>query len=196
MTTSSSPTSELDAVNLMLQVIGESPLSSLSDSTVVYSVTAQQILNEVSRAVQTRGWHFNIEKSFPLLPNLTTKEILVPLNCLRVDTVVPDDGVDAVHRGTRLYDRQNHTYQFNKGLKVDMVVFLPFEELPETARYYIAVKAARVFQARTVGSDALYQFTAVDERDAHVAFKKAEGTNADHNILNDSWSVQRILQRR
>jgi len=195
MTTSTTPTSELEAVNLMLSAIGESPLSSLSDTTVVDAVLARNILSEVSRAVQSDGWHFNTETAFPLLPDFTSKEINVPANCLRVVTVYPDEEVDAVHRGKRLYDRKNHTYQFSKGLKVDMVVVLPFEELPETARRYIAVQAARVFQGRSVGSDTLHAFTALDERNALVALKRAEGVTGKHNILTDSWSVARILQR-
>lgn len=195
MTTVTTPTTELEAVNLMLSVIGESPLSNLTDITVVDAVLARQVLSEVSRAVQSKGWHFNTEAAFPLMPDATTKEIKVPPNCLRVVTVTPDYQVDAVHRGTRLYDRQNHTYEFSKTIKVDMVVVLPFDEMPETARHYIAVRAARVFQGRTVGSDTLYAFTDKDEKDALVALKKAEGVTGKHNMLTDSYSVSRILQR-
>lgn len=194
MTTSTTPTTELEAVNLMLSVIGESPLSSLNDSTVVDAVLARNILSEVSRAVQTKGWHFNIEKAFPLLPDAYTKEISVPTNCLRVVTVYPTQDVEAVHRGQRLYDRANHTYQFAKTVKVDMAVALPFDELPETARHYIAIRAARVFQARSVGSDTLYAFSDKDEKDALVALKKAEGVTGKHNIFNGG-STSRILER-
>ena len=195
MTTATTPTSELDAVNLMLSVIGESPISSLLDTAVVDAVLAKQILSEVSRTVQSPGWHFNIEKKFPLIPDAITGEIKVPLNCIRVDTVYPDEDTDAVHRGTRLYDRRKHTYIFTKTLNVDMVVVLPFDELPETARHYVAVRASRVFQARVVGSEALYSFSAEDEKEARRSFKKAEGATADHNMLTDSWSVARTLQR-
>lgn len=195
MTTAVTPTTELEAVNLMLSVIGESPISSLSDVGLVDAVQARQILSEVSRAVQSKGWHFNTETDYPLSRELYTDNINVPANCLRVDTTGPDEGTDVVQRGTRLYNRTDHTYAFTKDLKVSMVVLLPFDELPEPARYYIAVRAARVFQARTVGSDTLYQFTAKDEQDANVAFKKAEGDTADHNILTGSTSVSRILRR-
>jgi hypothetical protein len=195
MTTSTTPTTELEAINLMLSVIGESPLSSLDDTTVVDAVLARQVLSEVSRTVQTTGWHFNTEIAFPLLPEVPSSEIPVPPNCLRVQTVYPDDLTDAVHRGSRLYDRLNHTYQFSKGLKVDMVVLLPFDELPETARHYIAVRAARVFQGRTVGSETLHAFSQEDETRARAALKKAEGVTGKHNALSDSWSVNRIIQR-
>lgn len=195
MTTVTTPTTELEAVNLMLSVIGESPLSSLTDVGLVDAVLARQVLSEVSRTVQSTGWHFNTETDYPLTPELFTGFIQVPLNCLKVDTTGVDRDVDVVHRGTRLYDRTNHTYAFTKSLKATLVLVLPFDELPETARYYIAVRAARVFQARTVGSDTLYQFSAKDEQDARLAFKKAEGNTADHNILTGSVSVSRILRR-
>jgi hypothetical protein len=77
-----------------------------------------------------------------------------------------------------------------------MVVVLQFDELPETARHYVSVRAARVFQARTVGSQLLYSFTDKDERDALVSLKRAEGVTGKHNILSGSYSVSRILQRR
>lgn len=195
MTTIVTPTTELEAVNLMLDVIGESPISTLENSAVVDAVKAKAVLSEVSRAVQTKGWHFNTEKGFELVPTVFEKEIIVPANCLRIDTVYPDGGIDAVHRGTRLYDRRRHTYQFDKSVKADMVVNLQFEELPEAARRYIAIRAARVFQSRMVGSESLYQFTAEDERDARADLKKAEGITGDYNILTDSWAVRRVIDR-
>src|SRR5690606_10721927 len=131
-----------------------------------------------------------------LVPTAFDKEIILPGNCLRVDTVGFDKGVDVAQRGNRLYDRQKHTYKFDKSLTVDMVVLLPFEELPEAARYYIAVRAARVFQARSVGSESLYQFTAQDEQLALVDLKKAEGVTGDHNMFTGSWSVAKMLNRR
>lgn len=179
----------------MLMVIGESPINSLNSPAVVDAVTAQAVLSEVSRAVQSTGWHFNTEENYRLLPTAFEKEIQVPANCLRVSTSGPDKGADVVHRGSRLYDRKRHTYKFDKGITVDMVLLLPFNELPETARYYITIRAARTFQARTVGSEALYQFTAQDEHLALSALKKAEGVTGNHNMFTDSWSVARVLTR-
>lgn len=195
MTTSVTPTSELEAVNLMLAVIGESPINTLNPPAVADAVIAQATLSEVSRAVQTPGWHFNIEEDFTLTPTAFEKEIQLPANCLRVSPTGPDKGADVAQRGNRLYDREKHTYQFTKPIKVNMVVLLPFDELPEAARYYIAVRAARVFQARTVGSDALYQFTAQDEAQALSSLRAAEGITGDYNMFTDSWSVAKILQR-
>jgi hypothetical protein len=196
MSTVLTPTTELEAINTILSVIGESPISSTSEiSSVADAVTAQSILSEVSRQVQTKGWHFNTDKEITLSPDTYSGEITVPTNCLRVDSSGADREVDVVHRGTKLYDRKNHTYNIAKQLVVDMVVLLPFTELPQAARHYITIKAARIFQSRTVGSDALYQFTTLDERDAMIDLKKAEGITGDYNILTGNPTVFRSLRR-
>jgi len=189
MATVLTPTSELEAVNTILSVIGESPISSLQEGAAVAdAVLAQTTLSEVSRQVQTKGWHFNTDKGIKLLPS-SEGSIILPGNCLRVDSVADDFGVDVAQRGNRLYNRTTHTYTFDGEIQVDMVVLLPFDELPQAARHYITVKAARVFQSRTVGSDALFQFSSVDERDALLDFKRAEGVNGDYNILTGNPTV-------
>ena len=196
MSTVLTPTSELEAINTILSVIGESPISSLSDiSSVADAVTEQSIVSEVSRQVQTKGWHFNTDKEITLSPDTYSGEITVPSNCLRVDSTTDDREVDVVNRGSKLYDRRNHTYKLNKQIKVDMVVLLPFTDLPQAARHYVTIKAARIFQSRTVGSEALYQFTATDERDALIDLKKAEGVTGDYNILTGNPTVFRSLRR-
>lgn len=194
--TAVTPTTELEAVNLLLDVIGEAPISNLENSAVVDAVKARAVLSEVSRATQQKGWHFNTEIDYELVPTVYEKEIILPGNCLRVDTTKAQRDFDVVQRGNRLYDRKNHTYKFDRSLKVDMVILLPFEELPEVARYYISIRAARVFQARTVGSEALYQFNAQDETLALNDLKRAEGITGDYNMFSGSWSVAKILHRR
>ena len=47
-------TTELEAINTMLSVIGESPVNTVDGSGVVDAVLARQILHEVSRHVQSR----------------------------------------------------------------------------------------------------------------------------------------------
>ncbi len=84
---------------------------------------------------------------------------------------------------------------FDKSIPGEMVTLLPFTQLPQTARQYIAVRAARVFQSRAVGSDLLFQFTARDEVEAHIELKRSEGITGDYNILSGSYSVARSLER-
>ena len=189
-----SPTTELEAINTMLSTIGEAPISTVEDSGVIDAVMARQILGSVDREGQARGWHWHTDKGYPLNPN-QEGECELPNGVLRCDTVTPDDQIDVVVRGKRLYDRRNHTYQINKVVRVDMVTQLPFEELPEAARQYITIRASRIFQERVLGSIELSRFSTIDETRALVTLKEMEADTADYNILSDNYSVFRVLDR-
>jgi hypothetical protein len=187
-------TTELDAVNIMLGTIGESPINSIeAASGVSDAIIARQILNEVSIQTQEEGWHFNVETNFVLTPAFPSKEIFVPDNCIEVDA--EDTRVDVAIRGNRLYDRINHTFAFEKDIKCNVVLLLPFEDLPQAARHYITIRAARVFQQRVVGSQVLGAFTEKDEMRARMALRRYESKTADYNILTGNYSVMRILDR-
>ena len=62
-------TTKLEAINTLLSNVGEAPVNSLSGSLTSDVRLAQNILDEVSRDVQSAGWHFNTEKEVPLAPN-------------------------------------------------------------------------------------------------------------------------------
>lgn len=187
---------ELEAVNIMLTTIGESPVSSLSGSESTVDVAlATQILREVTVQVQETGWHFNTERNWVMFPVSGTNEIFLPANCVQIDSSGPDVNFDVTMRGNRLYDRTGHTFYFTKSVTVDMILLLDFTEIPQAARHYISIRAARVFQQRMVGSDTLAAFTAKDELMARASLKKLDSNNADYNILSGSWSVARTLSR-
>lgn len=195
MATSTSPTSELDALNLMLSVIGEAPLSSLADTQFsADAIIAKQVLDEVNRSTQNHGWHFNTDIKVKLTPAGAEGNLFLPANCLRVDTVAESAHIDVVQRGNRLFDRVKRTFTFTEPVYVDMVLLFDFSEIPQAARQYIAVSSARKFQERVVGSDILFQFSARDEQVAWRELVRAEGLNGDYNFLT-SWSAQRVLQR-
>lgn len=192
-----SMTSELDAINIMLGTIGESPINSLDAATgVVDAVTARAILSEVSVQVQEEGWHFNTEYEFVLTPALGTNEIYVPANTIEVDASAYDrNDIDVAIRGNRLYDRKNKTFQFQQDIKADLTILLEFNELPQAARHYITVRAARVFQQRVVGSDTLGSFSEKDEARALRSMRRYESKTADYNILTGNYSVMRTIDR-
>lgn len=192
-----SMTSELDAINIMLGTIGESPINSLDAATgVVDAVTARAILSEVSVQVQEEGWHFNTEYEFVLTPSLDTKEIYVPANAIEVDASTYDrNDIDVAIRGNRLYDRKNKTFQFQQDIKADLTILLEFNELPQAARHYITVRSARVFQQRVIGSDTLGSFSEKDEARALRSMRRYESKTADYNILTGNYSVMRTIDR-
>lgn len=182
------PMTELEAVNTILEVIGESPISALEVAGLGEAAIARNLLHKTSRAVQMVGWHFNAETDYTL--SLTAdKEIPVPANTLKVDTTREYADYDVTQRGSRLYNKGTKSFTFDKPLKVDIVFFLPFEDLPEAARYYITVRAARIFQDRFLGDDGIHTYTTQDEESALADLKDAEGGSGDYNFFTDSLSV-------
>lgn len=194
MTTTYSPMTELEAVNQILATIGETPINSLTASGSVDVALAVQLLHTTSRAVQAQGWHFNTEKEYTLPLDVDSK-IAVPGNVLELDTSTVDSTYDVTRRGGFLYDREDHTFIFDRALKLDITWFLPFEDIPQSARNYITVRAARIFQDQQVGAQILHAFSQKDEEDALAIFKASEGEEGDYNILWDNYSVASVLER-
>ena len=65
-------TSELDAVNTMLAVIGESPVDSITEATQANVDMAVATLRETAREVLTMGWRFNTEFGYQIAPESAT----------------------------------------------------------------------------------------------------------------------------
>ena len=185
-------TSELDAVNTLLASVGESQINTLEISGMADVAAARDTLNEVSREVQTVGWHFNSEDEYPLARDNANK-ITLPNNALRV--VVTGSDLAIAQRGLRLYDKTNHRDTFEKDLTAYIVFCLSWDELPQVARHYITVRASRIFQARTLGSDTQYRFSEKEERDAEKALQEAEGESGNYNMFSGSYSVTAIMER-
>lgn len=186
---------ELEAVNLMLSAIGESPINDLDADPTSDAAIAVSLLRDTSREVQERGWHFNSESEFPLAPD-ESGFVFLPLNVARVD-ISPRyrfDFPDIVQRGLQLYDRSNRTLVFTKELKVDLVLYLDWESLPPAAKRYISLRAARIFAARVLGDQNTVGYSAMDEMEAKALLMSAETDTADYSIL-DKWEVGRSLRR-
>lgn len=80
------------------------------------------------------------------------------------------DRHDVVQRGTRLYNRAEHSYTFSGPVTATTIsILLPFEEVPEAFRWYVTVRSARKFQDKTVGADGLHFFHAEDEAQARAS---------------------------
>lgn len=194
MATLLTPTTELEAVNVCLANIGESPVSAITGDITVDAALARDLVRQVTREVQAHGFYWNTEINYTLIPN-TSDNLVLPANILSIDTVDKDKDKDLVARGRLLYDRRNHTYSFTEKVTVDMVVALGFEELPEICRRYIAVRSARIYQERVMGSGAVSSFNIADEDMARAALLAENMEVEDNNMLTDSSSVTRVLSR-
>lgn len=187
------PTSELDAVNAMLDSIGEQPITSLVDIEAADAGTALRRLTQTSRSVQQIGWHWNTDEDMEISPN-TDGELVLPSNTLKA-VLSQYHSEQLVQRGLRLYDRKNHTYKFTKPFKATLVLALPFEEMPEAARQYVMLKATETFQQGVLGSAQLDSFAKEAMKEAMANLLAAESEAGRFNILNSSWDVYRVINR-
>lgn len=181
-------TSQLESVNVMLGHIGESPINSLTGSLPVSATTALAALNEVSKEVQSEGWHFNSEKNVTLSP--VGGSITVPSDAVQVDA--DDKSIDIVQRGSSLFDRTNNTSTFTKSIKVNLMRLLDWDSLPEEARRYITLRASRIFQGRVVGSRELEALIARDEYQARSRLEESDYGGSDRTIFDNFDSATRI----
>jgi hypothetical protein len=178
----------------MLTSIGEIPVSSITSATTNDVSIAIQILDHVSREVQSRGWFFNTDINYSLVPT-NNNEIVLPANALRVELAESSRLHNYVERNRKLYDRVNNTYTITNTVKVNIVFLLDFEELPEVARHYIMIRSSRIFQDRMLVSSELHKFHEVDELQAYMNLKETEGDIGRHNILTGNYDVYRVLDR-
>jgi len=187
-------TSKLDAVNSILIGIGEAPVNTLG-SGLQEAEIAEVTLDNVSREIQSRGWTFNTDIRYTLSKN-SDGIINLPLNCLKVDvtSVLRDYNTDVVERDRKLYDRIKNSFVFTEDIETDIVVLLEFHELPENARRFITLRAARKFQENILGSSTLSQLQADEEQNALFALREAEAEVGDYTIF-DQYDTYRHLDR-
>jgi hypothetical protein len=179
----------------MLSTIGSAPVNSITGTNSADIALAVQILDETSLAVQSEGWHWNTEYEVSYTPSPTTGEIAVPGNALMVDVDFPNNlKTDVILRGQKLYDLKTKSYVFTEAVKATVVYGLEWEELPQAARYYINIKAARIFLDRMVGSEKHHTFTLRDEVMALSKLREYEGETADRTIF-DNYDTFRVIAR-
>lgn len=189
----------LEAINTLLSVIGEAPVSSLSDTetnTISDAALASRTLREVDRDVQAEGWQFNTDTEV-LLQQDQQQQFVLPGNVLRAN-FSPNRYADCqfVVRGKRVYDRRNQTYVIDSDtLTVDqMVTQLEWDDLPHAAQQYITIRAARIYSDRFINSNVIYTYTSQDESYARGQLIRAEEESLSNNLLwgNDRGMGQGI----
>jgi|TARA_B110000483_G_scaffold68811_1_gene85930 hypothetical protein len=196
MATQITPTSELQSVNIMLSTIGEAPVNSITGTTTVDVSTAINILNETSMSIQSQGWNFNTHLNYKSLSIDSNGKVPLPSNCVKADANHSYRYLNYTIRNGYLYDMDNHTDVFTSAPStVDLVLVQQFSHLPEYARQYITMKAARRFAARFIGDKEITQLIGQDENEALMAFHQADSQEADANMLNGDQNTFSIINR-
>ena len=190
-------TTELEAVNTILSTIGEAPLSTLTGSLPVDGTIAKNVLSEVSREVQSQGWHFNTHYKVTLSRD-TNNKIPLATNIVRVE-IDPRRyskvSYDIVQRNNELYNLAKNEDTFDTNFKDATVVYLlPFDEIPEQAKRYITIRSARIFHDRTLGANTIHKFSQEDEAKSLSILKQAESHTGDYSIFDSPEQAYTILR--
>lgn len=186
-------TSELEAVNTILELSGESPVQSLALSGLLVLDRAKAKLDETVRLVLAPGWTFNTNTDVTLARNISN-EIPVATSWLKVDPNPEFMSYKVSVRGNKLWNGKTNAWTFDRDLKGTVVDLLAWDSLPQAARHYIMVSAARAYQRSGFGSSEINGFTQEDEQKALLALNEFEADTGNFNMLRDSWDGQRIVQ--
>lgn len=173
---------ELQAVNIMLEAVSEQPVSSL-DTSLSVATLARQKLHDTSREVQSLGLLCNTKIRLKLLRD-GSNNIVLGTDVLRVEAHYPSDLV--CEREGKMYDLRENTFVFQNDLYVDQVNFLAWTDLPQVVRWYITVRATKLFQSKYLGSDVVYKFTEQEELDAWRNLVTYQIDAGNYNIIEDA----------
>jgi len=174
---------ELSSVNSILGIIGQAPITALEFTNPEISFI-YQLLGEASKDIQNEGWIFNTELHYPLSRDENNK-ISISNNMLRVDL---NDGqtnkfYDPIKRDGFLYDKVNHTFEWDDDIAADIVWFFDYEDLPSVFKRYATYKAGVRAATQMVGNPQLVQLLAAQEAQARAACIEYECNQGDYNMF-------------
>lgn len=178
-------TTLLEAVNILLAVIGEQPVNTLETQQIVEASMAERTLLEFHKEGQVNGWSWNSEQAYEFAKD-SNNEIVVPTNVVRWATDAYEWAGRFQLRGQRVYDRENRTYSLGsdvESLKADVVFLLSWDESPEAFNRWVAIRSARVFSGRVLGDSSSFKYTAMDEQAALTALQSVELDQLQANSL-------------
>lgn len=181
----------LTAVNTMLRVIGQVPVSSIPSSGLADSTMASEVLKEYTKELQTEGFDFNRQVRKELTPDVNG-HIFIELDPLVDESLVSAKSYYPYRRFTtrgsasQLYDLDNQTYVFNKPVYVDIITAHKFDELPPSLQRYVLIRAARVFANRVIGSQEQNGYNAEDEARARAEWMQYVSNEDELNVLSSS----------
>jgi hypothetical protein len=158
-TTSTAPSTLLDAINTLLEAARVAGIDSLAQVDLNEDAgQAKRDIDTLSRQTQMSGWEFNNRRMVTLDPEVDGS-ILLPLNVVKCKTNRLWTGNQLVVRGRKLFDKVAGTYTIGTSVLVDYTEILEFADLPESMRAYITGLAARRFALPRLPSATNFKYT-------------------------------------
>lgn len=183
-TTPTTPTTLLEAVNILLGAARVSEVDSLAQVNLNEdAAAAKSALDDVTREVLRTGWEQNTTRGFIIDPDVDGS-ITLPLDTASVKISRGYTGNRLVPRGGKLYDPKLRTYTIGKSVTVDLVQYLEFGDLTDAMKSYITALAARRFAIPRLPSPSNFKFT--DEMvQGFLTALEQEDTNHDDRDISE-----------
>ena len=192
------PVNELEAVNMLLAAVGEAAVSSLETATTVDVTQAKNLLSNINREVQQKGWHFNTEWDVVLSLDSDNR---IPLGTTVLSIYSPTKMTTIRGRegSPFLYDLDNNTFTWTASINDAVTItLLDFEDIPQTARQYITTKAARIFQEEIVGQVSAEAVNRQEEVEAYADLLDDEGERSGYNVgygTRDMYNTTKLYRK-
>jgi hypothetical protein len=181
---------ELEAVNAVLNMLGESPVASTSGDVPQIVETVVTAIDEADRQTQSRGWWYNRTRAESIDP--VGDEIVLGDDALSVrvnDPILLSEGVHL--RGNKLYSPKDQaTDVFKSAVKLDVVRLLPWDSTPQAHRDYVVARAATEVQKAGFGTDTLVQFLIERMRES-MATLQAEHVRYERRTMLNTLQSRR-----
>ena len=192
------PVNELEAVNMLLAAVGEAAVSSLETATTVDVTQAKNLLSNINREVQQKGWHFNTEWDVVLSLDSDSR---IPLGTTILSIYSPTKMTTIRGRegSPFLYDLDNNTFTWTTSVNDAVTItLLDFENIPQTARQYITTKAARIFQEEIIGQVSAETVNRQEEVEAYADLLDDEGERSGYNVgygTRDMYNTTKLYRK-
>jgi hypothetical protein len=192
------PVNELEAVNMLLAAVGEAAVSSLETATTVDVTQAKNLLSNINREVQQKGWHFNTEWDVVLSLDSDSR---IPLGTTILSIYSPTKMTTIRGRegSPFLYDLDNNTFTWTTSVNDAVTItLLDFENIPQTARQYITTKAARIFQEEIIGQVSAEAVNRQEEVEAYADLLDDEGERSGYNVgygTRDMYNTTKLYRK-
>ena len=174
---------ELSAVNSILGAIGQAPLTTLNFDNPEVSFIFN-LLRDANVDTQSEGWHFNTEYHVKFTPD-ANKKIAISDDIVSMD--LHDNQArrhfDLVRRNGFLYDKIDHTDEFEDDIDLDIVRLYKFEDLPIPFKRFIVYIASRIAATQLVANAGLVKLLGIQEQQARAALQEYECNQADLSML-------------
>ena len=185
---------ELQAVNLLLSAIGEAAVSSLETATTVEVTQAKNLLSNVNRAAQQKGWHFNTEWDVVLTRDSDDR---IPLSESILSVYQPGQLMTIRGRSGSMYayDLDNNTFVWTKNLNNAVTItLLDFIDSPNTFRQYVTTRAARIFQEEIIGQVSAETVNRQEEAEAYADLLDDDAERAGLNVAYGTLDMLNTTQ--